>query len=97
MTVAWDAVTVGMTDRAASRANRDWRAFVIECMDPVKASARWWDWRRWEECGQELGTLESKGPACWMAAARAGGSPSAPVATAPSEGQASKMLVERLG
>jgi hypothetical protein len=31
------------------------------------------------QCGQELGTLESKVPAGWMASARLGGSPSEPV------------------
>jgi hypothetical protein len=44
----------------------------MECLDPVEADARWWDWRTWEECGQELGDLESKVPVSWMAAARAG-------------------------
>jgi hypothetical protein len=54
VTAGLDAIPVGMTDRAARRANRDWRAFVIECLDPVEAGARWWDWLRWEEHGQEL-------------------------------------------
>ncbi len=40
VTPGWAAVPVEMTDRAARRANRDWRAFVIECLDPVEG------WRR---------------------------------------------------
>ena len=97
VTAGWAASPVELTDRAARRANRDWRAFVIECLDPEEAAARWGDWRRWEECGQELGDLERKVPACWMAAARAGGSPSEPVGNLPSEEQVSTMLVARLG
>ncbi len=70
---------------------------MSECLDPVEGGARWWDWRRWEECGQELGGLESKVPAEWMAAVREGGSPSEPLDTLPTEEQASKMLVARVG
>ncbi len=72
MTAGWAAIPVRMTDRAARRANRDWIAFAMEFLGPVEAGARWWDWRRRKGCGQELGVLESKIPACWMAAARAG-------------------------
>jgi hypothetical protein len=72
-------------------------AFVSECLGPVEAGDRWWDWRRWEECGQELGDLASKDPEDWMAATSAGGSPSEPVGTLPSEEQAYKLLVARLG
>jgi hypothetical protein len=36
---------------------------LSECLDPV-AGYGWWDW--WEDCGQELGDLESKVLAEWM-------------------------------
>ena len=77
VTVGWDTIPGEWTPREARKANQDWRAFVSEYLDPVEAGDRWWDWRRWEGCGQqELGNLESKVPVEWMAAARAGGSPS---------------------
>ncbi len=60
MTGGWATIPVRMTDRAARRANGDWIVFVIEGLYPVEAGARWWDWRRWEECGQELGDLVSE-------------------------------------
>ena len=83
--------------REARKANRDWRAFVSECLDPVEGGYRWWNWRRWEGCGQELGDLGSKIPVEWMAAVRAGPSPSEPLDTLPSEEQASKVLVPLVG
>jgi hypothetical protein len=70
---------------------------VSECLDPWEGGDRWWDWRRWEGCGQELGDLESKVPVEWMAAVRAGGSPSEPLDALASEAQTSKMLVARMG
>ncbi len=83
-----------VTDRAARGSNRDRRA--IDCVDPVETGARWWEWRTWEECSQELGELESNDPAaCWMAAARSGGSPSEPVGILPSEVGASLKSVGR--
>jgi hypothetical protein len=97
VTAGWDAVPGEWTPRDARKANRDWRAFVSECLHPVEGGDRWWDWRRWEECGQDLGDLESKIPVEWMAAARAGGSASEPLDAIPSEEQTSKMLVARMG
>jgi hypothetical protein len=70
---------------------------VCDCLDTVEVGARWLAWRRWEECDQELGDLESKVPACWTAPERAGGSPLEPVGTLPSKEQASKMLAARVG
>jgi hypothetical protein len=70
---------------------------VIECLDPVEAGARWCDLNRLGQFVQELGPLGSKITTGWMAAERAGGSPSEPKGTTlPSEEQASKMLIERL-
>ncbi len=66
VTAGWDAVPGEWTPREARR------AFVNECLDPVEGGDRWWDWRRWEECGQDLVDLESKEPVEWKAAARAG-------------------------
>ncbi len=63
VTAGWDAVPGENTAREARNANRDWRAYVSECLDPVEGEDRWWDWRRWAKCGQELGDLESKVPA----------------------------------
>jgi hypothetical protein len=97
VTAGWDAAPGEWTPREARKANRDGRAFVSECLDPVEGGDRWWDWRRWEECGQDLDRLENKVPVEWMAAARAGGSPSEPLDAIPSEEQTSKMLVARMG
>ncbi len=71
VTAGWDAVPGEWTPREARKATPDWRAFVSECLDPVvEGGDRWWDWRRWEECGQDLRDLEGKVPVEWMAAAR---------------------------
>ncbi len=37
VTAGWDAAPEERTAREARRANRDWRAFVSECLDTVEA------------------------------------------------------------
>jgi hypothetical protein len=58
-----DLLTLGNRFRVqaeARRANLEWRAFVIECLDPLVAGARRWDWHRWDNVARSLGT-------CWRA------------------------------
>jgi hypothetical protein len=81
-------------ERASRRANREWRAFVRECLDPVDKELKWWDRHRWAECCQELERLGSKIPGVSMVAVRAGATPTDWEGFLPTEEEVALMMVQ---